>query len=112
MSVSLGIFKGKQFDSFASQFITAIPISFQTVWNSEWSKAISECNIRIFVNNNDFPINDIPAVLAELDTIYHWSHDNNGKDTPYIQNRIKELKEYLSQFYQAHKDEDYWFSLG
>ena len=112
MSVSLGIYKGKQFDSFTSQFITAIPVSFQRVWNSEWERAISEYGIVIFVNNNDFTVNDIPAVLAELDTICHRYHDNNGKDTPYILNKIEELKEYLSQFYQEHKDEDYWFSLG
>ncbi|MBP5607229.1 MAG: hypothetical protein J6X66_03035 [Lachnospiraceae bacterium] len=51
-------------------------------------------------------------MLAELDTIYLWSGDNISKDTPYIQNRIGELKEYLSRFYQEHKDEDYWFDLG
>lgn len=112
MSISLGIYKGKNFDVFASQFITAIPVSFQTVWNNAWSKAISECGIRLFINNSVFVVNDISSVVAELDTIYHWTHDNTGKDTPYIQKRIKELKEYLIQFYQEHKDEDYWFDLG
>ena len=112
MSVSLGIYKGKIFDSFASQFVTAIPVSFQTVWDNEWERAISECGIVIFINNNDFAVNDIPAVLTELDTICNWSHNNTGEKTPYIQTRIKELKEYLSRFYQEHKNEDYWFSLG
>ncbi len=58
MSVSLGIYKGKRFDIFASQFIADVPVSFQTVWDNVW------------------------------------------------------LKEYLSRFYQEHKDEDYWFDLG
>ena len=112
MSVSLGIYKGRRFDSFASLFIADVPVSFQTVWDNVWSKAVSECRIRLFSINNDFVVNDIPTVLAELDTICHWSGDNISKDTPYIQNRIGELKEYLSRFYQEHKDEDYWFDLG
>ena len=112
MSVSLGIYKGKQSDCYTSQFITAIPVSFQRVWDNEWENMISECKIRIFVNNNDFAVNEIPAVLDELDTICHRIHDKNDKDTLYIINRIEELKEYLRQFYQEHKNEDYWFSLG
>ncbi len=112
MSVSLGLYKGKQFDCYRSQFITAIPVSFQNVWNEVWVKAISECNILKFVDCKDFAVNEIPAVLADLDAIYNWFHLEGGKDTNYIRERIKELKEYLNKFYLEHKNEDYWFELG
>lgn len=112
MSVSLGLYKGKQFDSFTSQFITEIPVSFQEVWNNVWTKAIAECKVQIFVPCKDFTVNDIPVVLDELDAIYRWSDDHGGKDTRYIQERIQELKAYLEQFFREHKDEDYWFALG
>lgn len=112
MSVSLGLYKGKQFDCSTSRFIAAIPVSFQEVWNSTWTKAIDECNIQSFVICKDFTVNDIPIVLKELDAIYVWTYDKGGKDAKYVQERIKELKNYLDQFYSEHKDEDYWFDLG
>jgi hypothetical protein len=75
-------------------------------------RAISECNIRVFVYFRNFSVRQIPEVLDELDRIYDWVQINGGKDTEYISWRIHdELKPFFIQFYQEHKDEEYWFSL-
>jgi len=112
MSVSLLVYKGKLFDCYTSECITEIPVSFQSVWNDIWEKAISECNIKKFVACGMFYVNEIPTVLAELDTIYDWVHYNGGIKTNYIQNRIQELKKYFNDFYIENKNLDYWFDLG
>ncbi len=113
MSVSLGLYKGPIFDCYNSKYVEMIPVSFQNVWNQVWDKAITECNIRVFVDCCDFSVSQIPEVLVELDRIFDWVQVNGGKDTEYITWRIRdELKPFLIQFYQEHKDEDYWFSLG
>lgn len=113
MSVTLGIHKGKAFDCNSSEFVNDVPVSFQSVWNHVWDQALTECKIRIFVDCHDFSISQIPEVLEELDRIYEWVQINGGKDTDYISWRIRdELKPFLMQFYQEHKDEDYWFDLG
>lgn len=111
MSMTLGIYKGELHDYHNSEFIDDRPVSFQRVWNEVWTKAIIECKIRLFNDCHDFAVNDIPTVLLELEAIYNWVQCNGGKDTEYIQWRIGELKEFLSEFYLKHKNEDYWFSL-
>ena len=113
MSVTLGIYKGKAFDLRASECLDDIPVSFERVWRQVWDKAIIECNVRIFVDCYDFTIGQIPDVLAELDRIYDWVQINGGDDTEYISWRIRdELKPFLTSFYQEHKDEEYWFTVG
>ncbi|HOC34121.1 MAG TPA: hypothetical protein PLH98_06840 [Ruminococcus flavefaciens] len=110
MSVTLGIRKGKDYGS--SEFIDDIPVSFASTWRKVWNKAISECNIKVFIYNY-FSIKDVPTVLEELDRIYEWVQTNGGEDTEYISWRIRyQLKPFLIQFYQEHKDEDYWFDVG
>ncbi len=111
VSVTLGIYKGKDYHS--GEFIDDVPVSFQHVWNQVWNKALAECKIHIFVDCHHFSISQIPKVLEELERIYDWVQINGGKDTEYISWRIRdELKPFLIQFYQEHKDEDYWFDLG
>ena len=111
MSVTLGINKGKDYGS--SEFIDDIPVSFARTWHEVWSKALAECDINTFIIDHYFPIKDVPTVLEELDRIYEWVQNNGGKDTEYISSRIRDqLKPFLTQFYQEHKDEDYWFDVG
>lgn len=112
MSVSLLVFKGEDFNDSKSQVIDEMPVSFQRVWNETWEKAISECNIKIFVCCGMFSINTIPSVLTELDSIFDWVKSNGGEDTEYIQNRIQELKEFLNSYYNEQENLDYWFDLG
>lgn len=113
MSVSLGLYKGSLYDNYNSKFIKVIPVSFQDVGDHVWSQALTECNIKVFVTRNDFSVKQIPEVLAELDRIYDWIQINGDKDKAYISRRIyDELKPFLIQFYDKHKDEDYWFDLG
>ena len=113
MSVSLGIHKGPVFNSYNSEFIEDVPVSFQDVWNHVWEPAITACDVHVFRNCFDFTVSQIPEVLEELDRIYDWVQINGGKDTEYISWRIRdELKPFLIQFFQEHKDEDYWFDLG
>ena len=111
VSVTLGIYKGKDYHS--SEFVDDVPVSFQRVWNQVWNQALTECKIHIFVDCHYFSISQIPKVLEELKRIYDWVQINGGKDTEYISWRIRdELEPFLTQFYQEHKDEDYWFDLG
>ena len=111
MSVSLGIYKGKDYGS--SEFIDDIPVSFASTWHKVWRKAFNECNIRLFIDCRYFSIKQIPNVLDELDMIYEWVQTNGGEYTEYISQRIcDQLKPFLIKFYQEHKDEDYWFDVG
>lgn len=112
MSVALFVEKGKSDDNLKKECVDVIPVSFESVWNSVWMRAINECNIRVFVYFRDFSVRQIPEALDELDRIYDWVQINGGKDTEYISWRIHdELKPFFIQFYQEHKDEEYWFSL-
>ena len=87
-------------------------MSFETVWHAVWMKAIRECNISLFTYFRYFSVAQMPEVLEELDRIYDWVQVNGGDDTSYVSWRIHdELKPFLIQFYQDHKDEDYWFCL-
>ena len=113
MSVSLGIYKGELFDCSSSECIDVIPVSFQRVWSEVWNPAIIACGVRVFEDCRDFKVSQIPEVLEELERIYDWVQTNGGQDTQYISWRIRdELKPFLIRFYQEHRDEDYWFSLG
>lgn len=113
MSMSLGVSKGEAFDTHNSKFLEMIPVSFQSVWRDVWDRAITECSIHIFTDCSYFTVNQIPEVLAELDRIYDWVQLNGGEDTDYVSCRIRDkLKPFLTQFYQEHKDENYWFDLG
>lgn len=112
MSVSLLIFEGEYFNDSKSQIIAEIPVSFQKVWNEIWEKAISICNIKIFVCGGMFSILEIPSVLTELNYIYDWVNNNGGKDEEYVKTRIYELKLLLNSYYNKHKNADYWFDLG
>lgn len=98
MSVSLLVFKGEHFNSSTSKVIDEIPVSFQSIWNDIWEKAISECSVKKFVTCGMFTVDDIPTVITELDTIYNWVHHNGGKETKYIQDRILKLKIFLTIF--------------
>ena len=111
MSVTLGIYKGKDYNS--GEFVNDVPVSFQRVWNKVWNQALKECKIQIFVDCHYFSIKQIPKVLEELDRIYEWVQINGSEDTEYVLWRIHEqLKPFLIQFYKEHKYEDYWFDLG
>ena len=113
MSVSLGVYKGKNYYDYDCELVDDRPVSFQRVWNRVWDRAIAECKIRIFDNCRHFSVSQIPEVLEELDRIYEWVQINGGEDTNYISERIHdELKPFLIQFYREHKDEDYWLDLG
>lgn len=112
MSVSLLVFKGKEFDPFKSQEIAEIPVSFQNIWDETWEKAISACEIKIFVCCGMFSINAVPSVLTELDSIFDWVNHHGGKDREYVQRRIKELKDFLNRYYNEYGNADYWFDLG
>ena len=113
MSVSAGIYKGAAFDCHGSVFIDCVPVSYQRVWDHVWEPAIAACEVRVFRNCCDFTVSRIPEVLEELDRIFSWVQTNGGKDTEYISWRIRdELKPFLIQFYEEHKDEEYWFDVG
>ena len=112
MSVALFIDKGKDCSDPDNETVDVIPVSFETVWHAVWMKAIRECNISLFTYFRYFSISQMPEVLEELDRIYDWVQVNGGDDTSYVSWRIHdELKPFLIQFYQDHKDEDYWFCL-
>ena len=65
-----------------SEFIDDRPVSFFRVWKKVWSPVIAACGGRLF-----------------QDCSYSW--------------RVRdELKPVLIQFYQEHKNEDYWFDIG
>ena len=111
MSITLGISKGKEYAG--SEFIDDVPVSFFSVWKRTWERAQKECNIRIFMDCQYFRISEVPQVLEELDRIYEWVQTNGGEDTEYVSWRIRDqLKPFLMQFYEEHKDEDYWFDIG
>ena len=112
MSVSLLVFKGEHFNSSTSKVINEIPVSFQSVWNNIWEKAISECSVKKFVTCGMFTVDDIPNVITELDTIYNWVHHNGGEETKYIQDRILKLKNFFNNIYLDDNNSDYWFDLG
>lgn len=113
MSMTLGIYRGKAFDPYKSEFVDMIPVSFQRVWGKVWEKAIADCGVRIFRDCMDFTIQQIPEVLSELSRVLDWVRINGGGDTVYVTERIRdELTPFLTDFYAAHKDEEYWFSLG
>lgn len=112
MSVALFIEKGKACDDPDKEDIDVIPVSFERVWHAVWERAISACDVRLFVYFRYFSVRQIPEVLGELDRIYDWVQSNGGEDTAYVSWRIQEqLKPFFTQFYQEHKDGDYWFSL-
>ena len=110
MSLTLGIYKGRTYQD--SEFIDDRPVSFFRVWKS--LVAGDRCLRRQIISGLLlFPISQIPDVLAELDRIYDWVQINGGEDTEYVSWRIRdELKPVLIQFYQEHKNEDYWFDIG
>lgn len=112
MSVSLLVFKGEHFNSSTSKVIDEIPVSFQSVWNNIWEKAIYECSVKKFVTCGMFTVDDIPNVITELDTIYNWVNHNGGKETKYIQDRILKLKNFFNNIYLDDNNSDYWFDLG
>ena len=112
MSVSLLVFKGEHFNSSTSKVINEIPVSFQSVWNNIWEKAISECSVKKFVTCGMFTVDDIPNVITGLDTIYNWVHHNGGEETKYIQDRILKLKNFFNNIYLDDNNSDYWFDLG
>lgn len=110
MSVTLTIRKGTDYGS--GECIDDIPVSFASTWRKVWRKALTECNVKVFCDGY-FSIREIPTVLEELDRIYEWVQTNGGEDTEYVSSRIRDrLKPFLIQFYQEHKDEDYWFDVG
>jgi len=111
MSLTMGIYKGSTYQD--GEFLDDRPVSFFRVWKQVWSPAIAACGGRLFQDCSYFPVSQIPDVLAELDRIYDWVQINGGEDTEYVSWRIRdELKPFLIQFYQEHKDEDYWFDVG
>ena len=113
MSITLGINKGKSFDSSNSVFVGDVPVSFQRVWNDLWQEAINYCGIHFFKLDSGFTVDQIPEVLIEIDKINDWVLVKGGNDKEYISKRIcNELKPFLDNFYHEHKDEDYWFDLG
>lgn len=112
MSVSLGIYHGKMFDCRESACIGDMPVSFQSVWNRVWRIALKECGVRKFLDCYDFGVDDIPAVIGELNAVYSWVNDSGDADIEYIQERILQIKDYLDQFYTGFRSEEFWFSLG
>ncbi len=113
MAVSLSVFKGEFSDIDKSEHLKEIPVSFQSVWNDVWEKAIAACNIKKFgyYALSYFSVNEIPDILQELDAVYDWVGLNGGDDTEYVQRRICELKEYLNEYYNESDNSDYWFCL-
>ncbi len=112
MSVSMLVFKGEFNDLEKSECLKDIPVSFFQVWMDVWRKAIAECKIKKFACGGTFRVNEIPTVLQQLDAVYDWVGLNGGDDTEYVQRRIRELKEYLNEYYNESDNSDYWFDLG
>ena len=97
MSVSLSVYKGETYNDEKSDFIIDIPVSFQRIWNEGWELLISKCRTTRFVIGGMFTVNDLPIILDELEKVYEYICRNNISDKEYIQNRIKELKQYLKK---------------
>ena len=113
MSVSLAVYKGKGINSPDSIFINDIPVSFQRIWTGLWQESIINCDIHYFRSFSSYTVSQIPEVLEEIDRIYDYVQINGGKDKDYISARIRDqLKPFLTDFYNEHKDDVYWFDLG